>query len=89
MSKRPESPHGFPLQTAPQLGPLLRGFRVQRGLTQEALASRVGLAQKAISLAETHPERMGVERLFALLSALGVELVLREKSSTRGPRADW
>jgi HTH-type transcriptional regulator / antitoxin HipB len=79
----------YPAHTPSQLGPLLRGFRKQRGLTQAALAARVGLAQKAVSLAETHPERMGVERLFRILAGLEVELVLRERDSTVRKTGGW
>jgi HTH-type transcriptional regulator/antitoxin HipB len=75
------------LATSPaQLGPILRGFRQAQGLTQKAFAARLGLAQKAISLAETHPDRMSTARLFELLGALGVELTLsnRPVSKTQG-----
>lgn len=79
----------FPAHTPAQLGAVLRGFRRERGLTQHELASQVGLAQKAISIAELHPERIGVERLFQLLATLGVELVLRTKKAKQGSRAEW
>ena len=75
--------------TAKQLGAVLRGFRRERGLTQQQLAARLGLAQKAISAAETHSDRVGVERLFQLLSVLDVELVLRNKTTAKPPRTEW
>jgi HTH-type transcriptional regulator/antitoxin HipB len=71
-----------------QLGAILRGFREQRGLTQQALAGRLGLPQKTISLAENHPERMKVARLFQLLGALGVELTL-QNAGAASSRAEW
>jgi HTH-type transcriptional regulator/antitoxin HipB len=81
--------HSFPAQTAVQLGAVLRGYRRERGLTQGELASRIGLTQKAISLAETAPERMGVERLFRILAGLNVELLLRDRAAAPGRPAEW
>jgi HTH-type transcriptional regulator/antitoxin HipB len=78
----------FAAHTPAQLGAVVRGFRRQLGLTQQQLAARVGLAQKAISLAETHPERMGLERLFQLLGALGLHLVLRDQATPKRP-VEW
>jgi hypothetical protein len=57
-------------------------------LTQKALGARLGLAQKAISIAETHPERMSTARLFELLSALGVELTLGARRASKG-KGEW
>jgi HTH-type transcriptional regulator / antitoxin HipB len=79
----------YPAHTAEQLGAILRGFRKQRGLTQQELAARVGLAQKAVSAAETHPGRVGLERLLELLGALEVELVLRDKPARPRSRREW
>ena len=81
--------NAFPAHTAHQLGAILRGYRLQRGLTQAELASQMGVAQKAVSLAETHPERMGVARLFGLLSALQVELVLRDRQGAGPAAGGW
>jgi HTH-type transcriptional regulator/antitoxin HipB len=69
----------YPAKTPGQLGAILRGFRRSRGMTQAQLAARVGLTQKAVSLAETRPERIGVERLFRLVGALEVDLVLSDR----------
>lgn len=79
----------YPVGTAEQLGAILRGFRKQQGLTQKDLAARLGLAQKAVSAVETHPSRVSVDRLFAMLGALGGELVIRDRSSKRGAKVDW
>jgi HTH-type transcriptional regulator/antitoxin HipB len=78
----------FLAKTPAQLGAILRGFRKQRGLTQQAVADRLGLRQKVISLAETHPDRLSLARLFQLLSALGVELALQDQDAPRA-RSDW
>jgi hypothetical protein len=54
------------------------------------------LAQKAVSALETDPSRTSVERLFTLLSALELQVVLRDKRSERAqikarrqPRTEW
>jgi HTH-type transcriptional regulator / antitoxin HipB len=68
----------FPANTPEQLGAVLRGFRHERGLTQAQLAARLGLTQKAISMIESHPHKMGLDRLFLILAALNIQLVLRD-----------
>lgn len=78
----------FSAQTPAQLGAVLRGYRRMRGLTQEQLASRLGLTQKAISHAETSPERMGVDRLFQILAGLNVEFALRDRASPK-TQSEW
>lgn len=79
----------FLAKTPEQLGVILRGYRTQRGLTQQQLAARLGLPQKAISVAETRPAAMSVARLFALLSALEVELTLRDHQAAKPGKAEW
>lgn len=79
----------FLAKTPQQLGAILRGYRLQRGLTQEELGEQLGLPQKAISLAETRPERMSIERLFRMLGMLGVELTLNDGRTTKPHQAEW
>lgn len=79
----------FVAQTPEQLGAVLRGYRQMRGLTQAELAARIGLAQKAISAAETHPRRMGVDRLYRILAALDVEMVFRDKKKRPPTVSEW
>ncbi|MBS2037661.1 helix-turn-helix transcriptional regulator [bacterium] len=68
-----------PIVTLNQLGHLLQEVRCQRGLTQRQLGQRAGFAQSAISALETSPGSAKLERIFQLLSALDLELVLRER----------
>ncbi len=80
----------FLAKTPAQVGSILRGIRAQRGLTQQQLAERLGLPQKAISIAETHAERMPLSRLFQLLGALEVELMLADGRRNRSrARVEW
>ena len=80
--------HDFPIKTPQQLGSVLRGWRSERGLTQQAVGSEVGLAQKAVSQIETDPGRVGLARIFKILAALDLELVLRPQGKTHG-RSEW
>ena len=86
----------YTITTPTQLGQVLEGCRKQQKLTQSELGAKVGLLQKAISTFETDPSRTNVARLFRLLSALDLELVLRDKRSappqhtpTRQRKSEW
>lgn len=70
-------PHA--IHTPQILGAELRNWRRARALTQAKAAARIGIAQKAISALETHTGQSSVERLLQVLSALDLELVLRDK----------
>ena len=67
--------------TAQQLAQVLRGYRRSRRLTQQQAATLGGLLQKTVSSLEVAPQRTSVESLFKLLSALKLELVLRDKEA--------
>jgi HTH-type transcriptional regulator / antitoxin HipB len=72
-------------RTPAQLGPILRSIRAERGLTQQDTGAKVGLKQSTVSALESDSARSSVETLYKLLSALGLELVVRYKPSDRGP----
>jgi len=61
-----------------QLADVLRGLRKARDLTQRELAQRAGLLPKTVSSLETKPKAVQLENLFKYLSALRVEVTLRE-----------
>lgn len=69
------------ITTSRQLGADLRNWRKQRRLTQAQVAESIGLAQKAVSALESHTGHVSIERLFQVLSALDLELVLRERQT--------
>lgn len=64
-----------------QLGDALRRLRRQAGLTQEALGARAGLRQATISKLESGAEATRLSTLVAVLTALGQELVLRDRTA--------
>lgn len=78
----------YPIKTPQQLGAVLKGFRRDRKLTQAAVSSRVGLAQNSISEIESNPGRSSMERVFKLLAALDLDLVVRPRESS-GKQTDW
>jgi HTH-type transcriptional regulator/antitoxin HipB len=57
----------YPVKTLSQLRPLLVGFRKSAGLTQEAVAQRLGISQQSYAAFEANPETASVERLFRVL----------------------
>lgn len=77
----------YRLRTPGQLGAVLKGFRRERRLTQAAVGAAVGLPQNAISQLEAAPERSSLARVFKVLSALELEVVVRPRPP--GKRADW
>lgn len=71
-------PQDFRVQIPEQLPMLLQGFRKAAGLTQAEASRRLGVTQQTFSSLERNAHRMSAERLMALLSLLGVSLVLRQ-----------
>ncbi|HCN73757.1 MAG TPA: XRE family transcriptional regulator [Pusillimonas sp.] len=76
----------FTIRTAEQLPVLLQAFRKQAGLTQSTVAMRLGVTQQTLSALERNAEKVSADRLLALLSILGVELVLRQGSDSSAPK---
>jgi len=76
-------------RTPRQLAHVLRGQRRQKGTSQKATGDRVGLLPKTISILESEPERSSLESFFKLLSALDLELVLREKNARANRKREW
>jgi len=65
-----------------QLAVVLRSFRRARKLTQAKLAERLGVVQQSYARMETHPAATSVSSLMKMLAALGVDLVLRDRTPT-------
>lgn len=55
-----------------QLLSLLRTKRLDRGITQEELASRLGVSQGIVSKIETHERRLDLIELREICLALGI-----------------
>ena len=69
----------------------IKSERLNRGWTQTEVADAVGLLPKTISGLESVPDRSRIGSLLKLISALGLELVLREKPvpDGRSPTSKW
>ena len=77
----------FPLQTVDQLKPLIQGFRKQAGLTQAAMAEKLGITQQSYAQIESNLNATSVERLYMILRILNVELSFSTSTATTSGRA--
>ena len=75
-------------RTQRQLGAAIRRSRKQSGLTQAALGSRINKRQATISNLESADGGTTLETLFAVLSALDLELVVRPRSKGGSARLE-
>jgi ribosome-binding protein aMBF1 (putative translation factor) len=75
----PEKP--FRLYTAASVGPAIRSYREQAGLTQEQLADMAGLNRSYLSDLEQGKETEQMRRILRVLKLLGVRATLQ--------KADW
>ena len=78
----------FTIKTPQQLGAVLQGFRRERRLTQRDVGTKVGLAQNAVSQIEAASGRVSLARLFKIMAALNLELVVRQRG-TPGSGSEW
>ncbi|MEI6588485.1 MAG: helix-turn-helix transcriptional regulator [Verrucomicrobiota bacterium] len=67
------------IRTSKQFGPLIKAARQEKGMTQFEAGSQSDLRQNAISLIESNAGRSSVDRLFKLLNALDLEVVIRKR----------
>ena len=70
----------YPIKTLSQLPLLLKGFRKAKGLTQAAMAERLGITQQSYAYFEANPATATLERLFMVLRLLDVEISLDQTS---------
>ena len=64
----------YTINTLDQIKPILVGFRKTNNLTQKALAEKLGISQQSYQALESAPQKVTIERLFKVLSILGVKL---------------
>ncbi|MGC1521887.1 MAG: helix-turn-helix domain-containing protein [Steroidobacteraceae bacterium] len=68
---------------------MLKIRRKQLGLTQREVATKVGLLQAQVSVIESHDAKATVTTLYKALSALGLELVLRDSAPAPVDPTEW
>lgn len=73
--------YSTPILLPAQLGDMLRGARLSRGLTQTAVARQLGVSTQAVSKLENNAARASFERIHRLCQVLGLELLLQEKTA--------
>lgn len=71
----------YPIKTLKQLPLILKGFRKGKGLTQSAIAGRLGITQQSYAHFEGNPAAATLERLFLVLRMLDVEISLDQPTS--------
>ena len=79
----------YVVRTPQQLGQILKACRKKRQLTQGMVGAKVGVRQAQISVIETHGADITVATLYRLLSALGLELVLRDRPLRDTSPTEW
>jgi HTH-type transcriptional regulator/antitoxin HipB len=67
----------YPIQSPGQLSSHLRSLRKARGLSQAQLGAVLGVGQTRVTRIEHDPTAISVEQFLGILSALGVQMVLR------------
>ncbi len=76
----------IPTRSAQQLGQALRRLRKIKGLTQADLAQQAGMRQPTVSSVEAGAPGTALTTIFSLLTAMDLELVVRERrKSARSP----
>lgn len=76
-------------RTPQQLGQVLRARRTRLKLSQTDVGLKVGIKQDTVSTLEIHTPSSSIETLFKALSALGLEIVVREKSRAGASGEKW
>ncbi|WP_020202542.1 MULTISPECIES: helix-turn-helix domain-containing protein [Cupriavidus] len=79
------------LSTATQLGQVLLSARRAAGLSQSDLAARLAVSQSRISHMELNPGTISAGQLLALVSVLGLELVVQDRGAAdaAAPAVEW
>lgn len=75
----------YPIKTLNQLPLVLKAFRKEQGLTQTAMAEKLGITQQSYAYFEAKPATATLERLFTVLRLLNVDISLEPATPAPGP----
>jgi HTH-type transcriptional regulator/antitoxin HipB len=75
----------YPIKTLGQLPLMLKGFRKLRGLTQAAMAEKLGITQQSYAYFEANPATATLERLLTVLRLLDVEISMDQVAAETAP----
>lgn len=78
-----------PLTNTKPLGRILAARRRALKLSQDVLARKLGLSQNRLSEIETDASAISIQRLLEILSVLGLELAIQERSAEDAKRGEW
>jgi len=70
----------YTINTLDQLKPVLIGYRKAQHLSQKDMATKLGIKQQSYQYLESNPQKITVDRLFRVLTLLGVKLHLSDNS---------
>lgn len=70
----------YPIKTLGQIPLALKSFRKEKGLTQAAMAEKLGITQQSYAYFETNPATATLGRIFMVLRMLDVEISLNRTS---------
>lgn len=76
------------INTLDQLKPILIGFRKSNGLSQKALAEKLGISQQSYQTLESAPQKVTLERLYKVLMVLGITLQFVDNTKMRTDISD-
>ena len=68
----------YTINTLDQLKPILVGYRKSQKLSQKGMAVKLGISQQSYQVLESNPQKVTIERLFKVLTLLGVKLYLAD-----------
>ena len=72
----------YPIKMLNQLPLVLKALRKEQGLTQAAMAEKLGITQQSYAYFEARPATATLERLFTVLRLLNVDISLDQASLT-------
>lgn len=75
----------YPIQSPGQISSHLRALRKARGMSQAQLGAVLGVGQTRVTRIEHDPTAISVEQFLGILSALGVQMVLRPIGGKTAP----
>lgn len=75
--------------TPEALSNLIVQLRREKGMTQQALADRMGMRQPTVSKLERDPRASRVDTVFRALTALGLQLAVVERTDSSLDETPW
>ena len=74
--------------TPSHIGAILGARRKTLKLSQEHVATKVGLSQNRLSVLEANPATLTTKQLLALLNVLGLEMTISESAASK-LKSEW